>query len=123
MPASNAIGSVNACSAPPRPIGETNTNANSIAAASAFTPPIADCRATRCASTMYAVKSPALANANARPSRLAAELHVGEQIDTERSDDDRADVACDSCADERERVGPMNSIAATVASGSRSIET
>src|SRR5207237_865698 len=41
------------CSATPaRPIGETKTKANSIAAASPSTPPITERRATRCASTM-----------------------------------------------------------------------
>ena len=55
--------------------------------------------------------------------RLALEAHVGEQVDADGRRRDRGDVAT-PCARRAaaSAIGPMNSIAATVASGSRSIE-
>src|SRR4051812_38973099 len=68
MPAASATGSPNAGAACASPTGETTTKATSIAAASPSTPPTTPCRATRCASTMYAANSAAFAAANATPS-------------------------------------------------------
>src|SRR6266536_1329610 len=123
IPAAIAIGSPSACAAPENPIGETKTKAKSIAAASPSTPPIAVRRETRWAGTMEAGKGAALANAKAIPTgspanstRVRRYTPAAAAVTAVTLRPTRAPISASA-------IGPMNSIAATVASGSRSIET